>query len=216
MNIIILGPQGSGKGTQAELLAKKYGLEHIDVGRFLREVAAMETGLGKEVYEIINVRKELVPDHILEKILQLKLNDIDREQGVILDGMPRNLEQAGFLEKIFQSFGKKIEKVFFLDVSEEESIKRISKRWICAKCKAQFIMGKDIRNAREKCAKCGGGLEQRIDDTPEGIRKRLEVFRKETIPVLDYYKEKGMLVKIDGAQPIEKALEEITRQIEKI
>ncbi len=216
MNIIILGPQGSGKGTQAELLAKKYGLEHIDVGRFLREVAAMETGLGKEVYEIINVRKELVPDHILEKILQLKLNDIDREQGVILDGMPRNLEQAGFLEKIFQSFGKKIEKVFFLDVSEEESIKRISKRWICAKCKAQFIMGKDIRNAREKCAKCGGRLEQRIDDTPEGIRKRLEVFRKETIPVLDYYKEKGMLVEIDGAQTIEKALEEITRQIEKI
>ncbi len=216
MNIVILGPQGSGKGTQAELLAQKYNLEHIDTGKFLREVARMNTALGKEVYETANVRKELVPDHILEEILRLKLNDVDRGQGLVLDGMPRNMGQVGFIEKIFLSFGRKLDKIFFLDVSEEESIKRISKRWICEKCKTNFIMGKDIENEREACLKCGGKLAQRIDDTPEGIRKRLQVFKRETIPVLNYYKEKGILIRIDGARPIEKVFEEIAKYLEKI
>lgn len=213
MNLIILGSQGSGKGTQAELLSEKYKLEHIDMGKTLREVALLDTPFGKEVYEIINIKKELVSNRIINKLLELKLSSLNREQGVVIDGIPRNLEQAKYTEELLQESGRKLDKVFLIYISEKESVKRISKRWVCKKCKTILIMGKDIKDSRDKCPACGSGIEQREDDTKEGVKKRLEIFKKETMPVADYFSKKNLLAEINGSQPVEKVFEEITKHI---
>ncbi|MFA6973895.1 MAG: nucleoside monophosphate kinase [Parcubacteria group bacterium] len=213
MNIIILGPQGSGKGTQAELLAKKYNLEHFDTGKSLRQVALLDTSLGKEIHEIIMVRKELVPSRILREILHLELNSLPREQGIVFDGIPRNAEQAEYFDAALQEFGRKVDKVFFIKLSEEEAIGRISKRWVCRKCKNNLIMGKDIHSEGEKCPQCGGEVVQREDDSPSGVRKRLAIFQEDTMPVIEKYKEKGLVVEISGAQPIEKVLADIEKNL---
>lgn len=213
MNIVILGPQGSGKGTQAKLLAQKFGLDHFDAGRALREVARMDTPLGREVYEIQNVTKTLVPSRILREILHIRLNDLGREQGIVFDGIPRNVEQARYFEEALQEFGRKIDRVIFVDISEEESLKRIGKRFSCEKCKEAVILKE---NEAEICAKCGGKLSQRADDTKEGIEKRLSIFKAETLPVMEYFEKKNLVSKIDGAQSVEKVFEDILANINQL
>ena len=209
MNLVVLGPQGSGKGTQAEKLAQKFSLEHIDMGKSLREVALLETSLGKEIHEIINVKKELVSDKILKAVLHIKLAGLSREKGIVFDGVPRNTEQAQYFEEALLEFGRKISKVFIINLSEKESIGRISKRRVCSKCKSVYILGKDIKDENEPCAKCGGNIIIRPDDSEEGVRKRLGIFGEETMPVINYFKEKGLVEEIDGDQSIEKVFEKI-------
>lgn len=216
MNVIILGPQGSGKGTQAEKIAESFGLEHIDMGKFLREVAQLPTELGKEINEIINVKKELVSDRILKKVLQVKLQDLPREKGIVFDGVPRSQNQLEYFEEALRQSGRKIEAVFFLDLSFEESLQRISKRRICEKCKKIFILGKDIKNENEPCPVCGGKIIQRVDDSLEGVKKRLNIFQKETMPILDYYKKNGVLIEINGNQSVEKVFADIEKKLKKL
>ena len=213
MNLIVLGPQGSGKGTQAEMLAKKFDLEHIDIGKTLREVADIDMPLGREIYEIQNVTKTLVPRRILQEVLHLKLGSLPREKGLIIDGAPRTMDQAQYLEEALLEFGRKINKLIFVNIPAEESKKRISKRWVCEKCKATLIMGKDIQSADENCPICEGRIIQRIDDTPEGIEKRLKVFQEETMPVIEYFRTKNLVLEIDGQKPIEEVFEEITNKL---
>lgn len=214
LNIIILGQAGSGKGTQAGILAKRYGLDHFDTGKLLRQVARMDGDLGREIHEIINVKKELVPSRILKEIVQLRLSDMPREQGIVFDGVPRNSEQAGYFSETLKEFGRKIDKVFFVNISGEESIRRISFRRVCKDCKKVFIMGKDIRKETDRCLDCGGEIMHRIDDTIEGIKKRLRVFEEETMPVINSYKREGILVEIDGGQTIEKVSNDVAKNIE--
>lgn len=216
MNIIILGQQGSGKGTQADFLAHEYGMIHIDMGKTLREVAKHDTPLGREIYNIQNVTKTLVPSRILREVLHIKLGSIPREQGIVFDGVPRTMGQAEYIEESLQELGRKIDKVFFVNISEQESIRRISKRWICKECKTIFIMGKDLKKEDERCTQCGGEIMQRIDDTIEGIKKRLEIFRSETTPVIDYYKNQGLLVEIKGEQSVKQVSEDIIKIIKKL
>lgn len=213
MNIIILGQQGSGKGTQAEMLAQKYNLEHIDMGKTLREVAKLDTPLGREIYSIQNMTKTLVPSRILREVLHIKLNSLPREQGVVFDGVPRTMDQLEYIESAMREFGRKIDKVFFVDIPEEESIARISKRWICRKCKTVLIMGKDVQSKKDPCPACQGEITQRADDTPEGIKIRLRIFKEETAPVVEYYRKKGLLVEIDGMRPIEKVFQDIENYV---
>ncbi|MDO9231506.1 MAG: nucleoside monophosphate kinase [bacterium] len=220
MNIVILGPQGSGKGTQAEKLAQKFDLEHIDMGKFLREVAKLDTPLGKEVYNIQNVTKTLVPARILEEVFTIKLNGIAREKGIAFDGFPRNIDQAKYFEKAMKEFGRQTDKVIHIKLSEKESLERISKRRVCEKCKKVFILGKDIQNAclpvgreNEKCDVCEGRIIQRIDDSVEGVKKRLEIFNEETMPVIEYYKKQGKFIEIDGDKEIEKVFEDILEKL---
>lgn len=209
MNLIILGPQGSGKGTQADLLAQKYNLEHIDIGGTLRTVAKMETPLGHKIYEIQNISKSLVPNEILKKVLCYKVSSLNREKGVIFDGVPRTLEQAKFLEELLLESGRIIDKVFLIKIATAESLQRISKRWNCRECKSILIMGKDVKNNNDKCPRCGGEIFQREDDTPEGVKKRLEIFAHETMPVAEYFRKKGKLVEVDGEQDVEKVFRNI-------
>lgn len=213
MNIVILGPQGSGKGTQAEMLAKKFDAEHIDMGKFLREVAKMDTSLGKEIWQIQNVTKTLVPVRILEEVFTIKLNGIPREKNIVFDGFPRNIDQTEYFEKVIKESGRKVDNVIFINLSEEESLKRIAKRRICEKCKTTFIFGKDIKNEKEKCPECGGKIIKRIDDTEEGVKKRLKIFQEKTGPIVDFYKNQGKLIEINGDQEIEKVLEDILRKL---
>ena len=213
MNIVVLGPQGSGKGTQAQKLAQKFDSEHIDMGKFLREVAKMDTPLGKEVYKIQNVTKTLVPAKILEEVFTIKLNDIPREKGIVFDGFPRNYDQTEYFEKSMKNFGRQTDKVFYIKLSPEESLERIAKRRICQKCKKSFILGVDIKDEKDKCPACGGEIIQRTDDTAEGVKKRLEVFNQETLPVIEYYREKNKLIEISGDQTIPEVYEEILSKL---
>jgi len=213
MNIIIIGPQGSGKGTQAELLANEFSLEHIDMGKYLREAALLNTPLGKKINEIINVKKELVGDKILEKVIHLKLVELPREQGIVFDGVPRSQSQLDYLEKTIREVGREINKVIFIKLSEKESIKRISNRRVCSQCKSVYILGKDKEANSGVCSKCGGKVVQRIDDTPEGIRKRLKIFKTETMPVVEYYRRQGKMIEINGDQTIKKVFEDIKTRI---
>jgi adenylate kinase len=213
MNLIILGPQGSGKGTQAELLAKKFNLEHIEMGKFLREVAKTGTELGKQIHEIINIQGKLVDDKILKKVLHIKLADIPREQGIIFDGVPRRRDQLEYFEEAMSEFGRKIDAVLNIVIPDEESIKRISKRRICKKNQHVLILGKDIKGEEEKCPICGSEIMQRIDDTPERIRTRLGIYHNDTQAVIDYYKKKNIVVEIDGTPSIEKVFENIVSEL---
>ncbi len=209
MNIIIFGPQGSGKGTQAEKLAERLDAEHIDMGKFLREVAKMPTPLGQEVWQIQNVTKTLVPARILEEVFTIKLNSLPREKSIVFDGFPRNADQTQYFEKAMSEFGRQTDAAILINLSEEESLKRISKRLLCSKCKKVFIMGKDIQSVEEKCSECGGKIIQRTDDTKEGIITRLKVFKEETLPVVEYYKDQQKLIEISGNQSIEAVFDDI-------
>ncbi len=209
MNIIVLGKAGSGKGVQSEILAEKFGLEHIDMGQTLREFSQKESAISQEIYTIQNVKKTLVPSRILRELLHLKIGSFRSEQGIVFDGVPRTMDQEQYLEKALQEFGRKIDKVFFIDISETESIRRISRRWNCTVCGKILIMGKDLKKETDLCPACQGKIIRREDDTPEGIKKRLEVFCKETVPVLEYFRRKEILVELDG----EKTIEEISREI---
>lgn len=215
MNIVILGQQGSGKGTQAALLAEKFDLEHIDMGKTLREIALSDTPLGREIYEIQNVRKTLVSSKILREILNVKLKSIPLKKGIVFDGAPRTLDQVKYLEDAMLEMGRKIDYVFFISIPEQESIKRASRRRLCNNCQAILVMGKIIKKENDRCPKCGGEVSQRKDDTPEGIKKRLEVFKNETMPVLEYYEKEGSLIKIDGMQPVKKVFSDIIKGIER-
>lgn len=216
MNIVILGSQGSGKGTQAEMLAKKFNLDHFDTGRALRQVALLSTPLGKEVHEIVMVKKELVPSRILKEILHLRLSDLPREQGMIFDGVPRNVEQSNYFEEALLGFGRIIDQVIFINLSVKEAVGRLSKRWICKKCKKVLIMGRDVQSEKETCPVCSSEIVQREDDTESGVKKRLDIFKNETMPVIEYFKEKGLVIEINGEQEIEKVFEDILKKIEKL
>ena len=214
MNIIVLGPQGSGKGTQAKMLAEKFGLEHVEMGKFLREVAKTDTELGKKIHEIINIQGKLVNDKILKKVLHIKLADMPREQGIIFDGVPRRQDQLEYFEDAMQEFGRKIDTVLNINIPEEESIGRLSKRWVCKK-EHILIMGKDIKSEDEKCPVCGSDISQRIDDTPERIKTRLGIYYEDTKGVIDFYRQKGIEVEIDGTSSIEEVQKSILAELEK-
>ena len=206
MKIVLIGPQGSGKGTQAKLLKEKFGIPHISTGDIFREAIAEKTELGLKAKEIID-KGNLVPDEITNKIVKERLQKEDCKKGFILDGYPRNINQA----KALDSFAK-IDYAVEIFVPDEISIKRLSSRRQCPKCGA--IYGLDIPPKKDNiCDKCGAELYQRDDDRPEAIKKRLEVYHKETEPVLDYYREKGILVRVDGTKPIKDVFEDIVRKI---
>ena len=216
MNIVILGPQGSGKDTQTEMLAEKFSLERVNMGNFLREVAKMPTPLGREIYHYQNDLGAMVPSRILKEVLGMKVMSYPREQSIIFEGVPRTMDQAEYFDEVVLESGRHIDSVIYINISEAETIRRISKRWMCSKCKKIIIKGVDIRDEKEKCPDCAGEVIQRIDDTPEVIRKRLKVFRDETIPVLEYYREQGKLIEVNGEQSIEKVFADILKELSEI
>lgn len=202
-NYVLLGPPGSGKSTQATLLKNKYSLAHIDIGSELRRLAESDTDLGRKIHQIINVKKELVSDGLVGEVIENTLGAIPRNQGVLLDGAPRRVSQTDEVEEALASQGRIIDKVVFLDLSEQHAIQRISKRWLCQECKAPYIGSIEEIQALGVCSVCSGAISQRPDDTPEGVSKRYAVFVSNTRPVLEYYQAQGKLIRIDAELPPE-------------
>ncbi|MCX8146903.1 MAG: adenylate kinase [Candidatus Woesearchaeota archaeon] len=208
MKIVLIGPQGSGKGTQAKMLQEKFNIPHISTGDIFREAISKGTEIGKKAKAIIESGK-LVPDEITNKIVEERLKQDDCKNGFILDGYPRNLNQA----KALDSFSK-IDYVIEIDVPDKISVKRLSSRRQCKKCGA--IYGITLIPKEEGiCDKCGSELYQRDDDRPDAIKKRLEIYHKETEPILEYYRKKGILIRVDGTGSVENVFKEIKAKLKK-
>ncbi len=208
MNIILIGHPGSGKGTQAKLLEKKFHTPHISTGDMFRAIAQENTSLGKEVCEIIN-SGSFVPDDVTLRVVKERISRDDCKNGFILDGFPRNGKQAMELDKIV-----KIDKAIHIHVEHTTVLKRLSTRWQCRKCNAIYGTDKMPKNDNI-CDKCSNALYQRKDDKPEKIMKRIEIYDRETKPLVDYYKDRGIFFTIEGEQSIDKVFEEICNILEK-
>jgi len=202
MNIIITGPPGSGKGTQAKMLAEKLNLQHISTGQAFRKEIEKKTELGQKIEESLNAGN-LAPDEITIEIVKKRLAEEDCEKGWILDGFPRTLAQAKALDEF-----AKIDFVIDFAVPEEVSIERISARRECKSCGAIFGLA---QGQPEKCTVCSGEVARRDDQDPEVIKKRLDVYNKQTQPLLDYYKPKNILYIIDGNRPVQEIFSELQK-----
>jgi adenylate kinase len=213
INIIIMGPQGSGKGTQARLLAKKYDLQIFEIGDILREIANQDTKIGREIDEIINKKGQFVPWELLRKVIDQEIESFDKNKGILFDGTPRRIEEVAYWNKKLKEMGRKVDYIFYIDISKDESIKRLSSRKLCRKSAHPLIVGKDIKEEDKKCPICGGEIYRREDDTPEKVLKRLEWNKKLLNPVIEYYKKKNRLIEINGEQRIEEVFREIVDYI---
>jgi len=209
-NIIVLGSQGCGKGTQAKKISKELSIPHISTGDIFREIKEENSELGKKVKEMID-NGNLVSDEITISIVKNRIKKEDCEDGFILDGFPRNLEQSKALDE-----SVKIDYVFDIEIPDDISIHRLSGRRTCSNkdCRAIYniYLAPKPREA-EKCDKCGSNLFQRIDDQEEAIKKRLETYHTKTEPIIEFYKLKSNLIVIDGTETIEEVFEEIMNSI---
>jgi len=203
--LVFLGPPGAGKGTQAKLLSQRMGFLHISTGDLLREAVKNQTPLGKKAKEYMD-RGELVPD---ELIVQLIEETMPKDGNVILDGFPRTVNQALALEEMLKGKGEKISKVLFFDVPDEVIIDRLSGRRVCSKCGAVYHVKYNPPKIEGVCDLCGGTLVQRDDDREEVVKKRLEVYRKQTQPLIEFYQDRGIIYKLDAGKGVEELFEEV-------
>jgi len=214
INVIIMGSQGSGKGTQAKLLVKEYDLQHLETGAILRRIAQEDSKVGKMIDVLINKHGEFVPWSIVREILDEAMESMDPTKGVVFDGTPRRMEEVYYWEERFLEDHSKFDHVFFIKLSEEESLRRISSRRICRDNSHPLIMGKDVHNETDRCPVCGSEIYIREDDTPEKVMKRLAWSKEILGPVIQYYRENDMLTEIDGSGTVEEIFAEIKKHIE--
>ncbi len=212
MKLIFIGPPGSGKGTQAQQLAVRHGVPHISTGDMLREAVADGTELGKKAAPIM-AAGGLVPDDLMIGIIKDRLSRDDARKGFILDGFPRTVEQAEKLEGIVAgNEGEKL-KVLQLLVPDEAIVKRIALRRSCPQCGAVYHLEHNPPTKDNVCDRCGAGLIARPDDNESAVRKRLEAFHRQTLPVATYYKSKSALREVDGQGPIDEVFERIEKSL---
>ncbi len=215
MNVILLGPPGGGKGTQAKRIVEKYGIPHIATGDILRDAVAKGTELGKKAKEYMD-RGELVPDEIVIGIVKERLKQPDCEKGFLLDGFPRTIKQAEALDEMLKELGKKIDAVIYIDVPEEEVVKRIAYRRVCRNCGAVYNLIYSPPKEDNKCDKCGGELYQRDDDREEVVRQRFKVYMENTAPLIEYYERRGILYRVDGTKSIDEVWQQIDGILQKL
>ena len=208
MRLILLGAPGSGKGTQAKNIAEKVGITHVASGDIFRAAATRGDELGKQAKSYMD-KGLLVPDEITIKMILERIAKPDCAKGVMLDGFPRTLEQAKALDKALKEKKQAIDRVFYINVTTDELVRRLSGRFICRKCQAPYHKVSSPPKVEGKCDKCGGELYQRADDNPETVRKRIDVYTKETAPLIGYYKKSKKLVEIKG----EGNIDDITKNI---
>jgi len=197
--ILLLGAPGAGKGTQSKRLAETYGVEHVTTGDALRANKDMETEYGTP--RSFMEKGELVPDAVVNEIVEAALADAD---GYVLDGYPRNLSQAEYLTEITD-----LDAVIYLRVAESELVERLTGRRVCDDCGTNFHVKFNQPEEAGVCDDCGGELVQRDDDTEETVRERLSVFEENTEPVIEHYRDEGVLVEVDGEQTPDEVFEDI-------
>ncbi len=203
MNVIMLGPPGAGKGTQAKFISDEFSIPHISTGDMLRDEMKRKTDLGKRVEEIINAGK-LVNDDLMVAIVKKRLSQPDTQKGFILDGFPRTISQASSLDEILESMGKRIEFVIYVEVPEEIIVKRLSSRRVCPKCGRAYNIISNPPHDDDLCDVCHVPLVIRKDDKPETVRNRYRVYLDLTLPVMEYYRKRNVLFTIDGTLSVEK------------
>jgi len=212
MYIVLLGPPGAGKGTQAVALAQRLGVPHVSTGDLFRENRRLKTPLGELATSYMD-QGLLVPDEVTVAMVKERLERPDAANGAVFDGFPRTRDQAEALDKLLAERGKKVDRAILIRVSPEEVVRRISSRRTCRDCGAVYSTISQPPKVEGKCDRCGGELYQRSDEEPETVRRRMEVYARETEPLIAYYREKGLLAEVDGEQPIEKVRESIVRAV---
>jgi adenylate kinase len=211
MRIILLGKPGGGKGTQAKMLTERLGIPQISTGDILREAVKRQTPLGIEAKKFMDAGL-LVPDCLIKDLIKERLSQEDTKDGFIFDGFPRNLAQAHDLEEISDDLGFSIDKVVYIDVPTEKIVRRLSGRRTCS-CGAVYHVESNPPKEEGVCDACGSTLYQRDDDKEDVIKARIEQYENQTKPLIDHYDEKGILVTIDGDQPIDDVFSEIMKKI---
>ncbi|MBN1993159.1 MAG: adenylate kinase [Anaerolineae bacterium] len=213
--VVLFGAPGSGKGTQAEQICEQFELKHIATGDLFRENLKNETELGKLAQTYMN-KGELVPDDVTAAMLKDRLQKPDTKGGIILDGFPRTLPQAEALQGIVDDLGRGVNGVLYIKVSDEELVSRLAGRWICRNCQTPFHTKFKPPAKEGVCDVCGGELYQRDDDKPETVRARLKTFHNQTAPLIDYYREAGLLIEVDGEGEVSAVAERVIAAMKKM
>ncbi len=212
IRVVLLGPPGAGKGTQAKLLQERFEACQISTGDILRKAIAEQTSLGKQASEYVQ-KGELVPDSLIVDLVAERLKEKDCERGFVLDGFPRTISQAESLEKILNQAGLALDAVLAVQVPQGVIVERLAGRRTCRRCNALYHVTLDPPKAQSICDRCGGELYQRDDDREETITARLKVYDTQTAPLLDYYRERGLLRDIDGFGKVDEIHGRIVRAL---
>ncbi len=213
--VVLLGPPGAGKGTQANVVSEMLGLPHISSGDIFRENLKKQTELGKKAEEYIN-RGELVPDDVTILMIQERLSRPDCEPGALLDGFPRTPAQAEALDEMLNDFNGQVNAVPYIKVPERELVERLSGRWTCRAEGHIFHEKNNPPKVPGVCDYDGSELYQREDDKPETVKRRIRVYLEQTQPLIDYYRERGLLIEISGDQPIEAVTAELLNELKEV
>jgi len=212
LRLILLGPPGAGKGTQAEFIVEKYGVPHISTGDIFRKNIKEGTSLGTRAKAYMD-RGELVPDALVVEIVEDRLKEADCKNGFLLDGFPRTEFQAEQLDGVLEKIGVSLDAVLNIKVNPELLIERAVGRRICKNCGATFHIVNNPTKVADVCDKCGGPLYQRSDDVEETVKNRINVYMKETAPLIQYYETRGKLIDIDGEQDIKVVSDAIVKAL---
>ena len=212
MRLVLMGAPGSGKGTQAKILAGRAGLAHLSTGEILRGAIASGSELGLRAKDAVE-QGRLVSDDVLYGIVEESLKEIGPEKGFVLDGFPRNVSQAEFLETVLPRLGIGIDAVVLLDVPEESLIRRLSGRRVCSQCSKEYHVEFSPPKVNGVCDLCGGELYQRDDDKPEKIARRLSIYSDVTLQMVEFYRDRSLLVKVDAEGSIEDVVQRVLDSI---
>lgn len=207
-NLILLGPPGAGKGTQASHIVEDYGVPHISTGDILRAAVKNETAMGLEAKRYMHAG-ELVPDEVVIGIVKDRLQEADTEKGFLMDGFPRTIPQAEALDRMLDSIGRGVSRTVAILVDSEQLVRRLSGRRICRECQTPYHVYTNPPLREGVCDRCGGELYQREDDSEATVRNRLQVYERQTAPLIDYYDRQSVLARIDGQQGPEQVYEDI-------
>ena len=212
MRLILLGPPGAGKGTQASSIVAEYGITHISTGDIFRHNIKNETELGKKVKSYLD-KGQLVPDELTIDLVWDRLSKDDCKKGFLLDGFPRTINQAEALQKGLEERGLKLDKVINIDVDKNILVKRLSGRRVCKNCGETYHIHNKPTLKDGVCDKCSGEVIQRADDNEKTVLDRIEVYEKQTFPLIDFYKNLGLILTVDGTLPIEDVFSQIKESL---
>jgi adenylate kinase len=215
VNVLLMGPPGAGKGTQADLIKDRYPIPHISTGDMFREAVSTGTELGKEAKKYMDSGK-LVPDEVTIGIVQERLAQDDCKEGFLLDGFPRTVKQAEALDQVLAKLGKKVEAAINITVPEDILYERMSGRISCRDCKTVYHLKFNPPAKAGICDKCGGELIQRSDDQGDTVKRRLEVYAEQTNPLIEYYEKQGVLYDIDGNRDTQAVFADIAKVMESL
>jgi adenylate kinase len=214
MRLVLLGPPGAGKGTQAERIAARYAIPHLSTGDMLREAVAADTEVGRRAKAIMGAG-QLVPDEVMNRLVAERLAQPDAARGFVLDGFPRTLAQAQALDNLLEQRDQRLDAVLELAVDDDALVERISGRFACARCGAGYHDRFKQPRVKGVCDVCGGReFVRREDDKPETVRARLKAYHEQTAPLLPYYRNKGLLIAVDGMAEIDDVTAQIFEKID--